>query len=53
MRRENVAAAIEQTRPYGVDVSTGVECTPGIKGHRKVREFIARARAAAHEKGIV
>ncbi|MGH8070674.1 MAG: phosphoribosylanthranilate isomerase [Candidatus Entotheonellia bacterium] len=49
---ENVATAIAQTRPYGVDVSTGVECAPGIKDHRKVREFIARAKAAALEKGI-
>jgi phosphoribosylanthranilate isomerase len=43
---ENVEAAIAQTRPYGVDVSTGVEHAPGIKEHRKVREFIARAKAA-------
>jgi phosphoribosylanthranilate isomerase len=49
---ENVATAIARTRPYGVDVSTGVECAPGIKDHRKVREFIARAKAAALEKGI-
>lgn len=49
---ENVAAAIAQTRPYGVDVSTGVECAPGIKDHRKICEFIARAKAAALEKGI-
>jgi phosphoribosylanthranilate isomerase len=49
---DNVEAAIEKTHPYGVDVSTGVECTPGIKDHRKVREFITRARAAAQEKGI-
>jgi phosphoribosylanthranilate isomerase len=43
---ENVEAAIGQTRPYGVDVSTGVERAPGIKDHRKVHEFIARAKAA-------
>jgi phosphoribosylanthranilate isomerase len=49
---DNVEAAIEQTRPYAVDVSTGVECAPGLKDHRKVREFIARARAVALEKGI-
>jgi phosphoribosylanthranilate isomerase len=49
---ENVATAIAQTRPYGVDVSTGVECAPGIKDHRKICEFIARAKAAALEKGI-
>jgi phosphoribosylanthranilate isomerase len=48
---ENVETAIKQTRPYGVDVSTGVECAPGVKDHRKVREFIARAKAVALEKG--
>jgi phosphoribosylanthranilate isomerase len=50
---ENVEVAIVQTRPYGVDVSTGVERAPGIKDHQKVREFIARAKAAALEKGIL
>ncbi len=50
---ENVETAIEQTRPYGVDVSTGVESAPGIKDHRKVREFIARAKAVGDwRKGI-
>jgi phosphoribosylanthranilate isomerase len=44
---ENVEIAIDQVRPYGVDVSTGVECAPGVKDHRKVRQFIARAKAAA------
>jgi phosphoribosylanthranilate isomerase len=44
---ENIAAAITQIQPYGVDVSSGVECAPGIKDHRKVREFIQRAKAAA------
>jgi phosphoribosylanthranilate isomerase len=43
----NVEAAIAQTCPYGVDVSTGVERAPGIKDHRKVREFIVRAKGAA------
>jgi phosphoribosylanthranilate isomerase len=46
---ENVEIAIDQVRPYGVDVSTGVECAPGVKDHRKVRQFIARAKAAALE----
>ena len=49
---ENIAAAIAQIRPYGVDVSTGVERAPGIKDHRKMRQFIARAKAAALEKGL-
>jgi len=48
---ENIAAAVAQICPYGVDVSTGVERTPGIKDHHKVRQFIARAKAAALEKG--
>jgi phosphoribosylanthranilate isomerase len=48
---ENIEAAIAQIRPYGVDVSTGVERAPGIKDHQKVRQFIARAKAAALEKG--
>jgi phosphoribosylanthranilate isomerase len=42
----NVGAAIAQTRPWGVDVVTGVEREPGIKDPIKVREFIAAARAA-------
>jgi phosphoribosylanthranilate isomerase len=47
---ENIAAAITQIHPYGVDVSSGVECAPGIKDHQKVSEFIQRAKAAALEK---
>ncbi len=47
LNASNVGPAIEQIRPWGVDVSTGVESEPGVKDPTKVRQFIANARAAA------
>lgn len=42
----NVADAIRVVRPYGVDVSSGVEQTPGIKDPHKLAAFVAAVKAA-------
>jgi phosphoribosylanthranilate isomerase len=42
----NVAAAISAVRPFGVDVSSGVEAAPGLKSPALIESFVLSARAA-------
>jgi len=41
---KNVGEAVRMTKPYAVDVSSGVESSPGIKDSTKVKDFIEQAR---------
>ncbi|GAB3475403.1 phosphoribosylanthranilate isomerase [Marinomonas epiphytica] len=41
----NVSQAVQQTQPYAVDVSGGVEQSKGKKNHQKVKEFINGAKS--------
>lgn len=48
---QNVAEAITSVRPWGVDVSSGVEEAPGRKSPARIESFVARARAAFAQAG--
>ena len=46
LRPDNVRGAIERLAPNVVDVSSGVESTPGVKDHQKMAEFMSAVRQA-------
>lgn len=48
---DNVADAIAQVQPWGVDVASGVESAPGVKDVALMAHFVAQARAAAARLG--
>lgn len=48
LKPANVAAAIAAARPFGVDVSSGVESEPGVKDPARIHEFVRNARGAGN-----
>jgi phosphoribosylanthranilate isomerase len=46
---ENVAEVVRRVRPYGVDVSSGVEAAPGRKDHQKLKRFVETVRVTDQE----
>ena len=45
---DNVAAAVARVRPFGIDVSSGVERAPGIKDHQRLRALFEAVHDSGH-----
>jgi phosphoribosylanthranilate isomerase len=45
----NIAAAIRCVRPYGVDVASGIEDSPGVKNVNAMRDFVAAVHQSHHD----
>src|ERR1700675_1761486 len=52
LNAQNLAEAVRVTRAGGVDVSSGVERTPGIKDPEMIRDFIRAARATEYDAAL-
>ncbi len=48
---DNVADAVRQVRPWGVDAASGTESAPGVKDPEKLRLFVERAKGAGRGTG--
>lgn len=46
---DNVVSAVETVRPWGVDVSSGVEKAPGVKDHDLIRRFVSLSKGVTTE----
>ena len=46
LRPDNVEEAVRRVRPYAIDVSSGVEGSPGVKDHDLLRALVAAVRRA-------
>lgn len=46
---ENVADAVARVRPFGIDVSSGVETSPGVKDHQRIRALFAALNGRCEE----
>lgn len=44
LNSDNIIGALEKVSPFGVDVSSGVESSPGRKDHKKLKDFITKMR---------
>jgi len=47
LNAQNVGQAVQQLRPFGVDVASGVERAPGVKDHLQIQEFCSAVREAS------